>query len=81
MTNRPLASRGRWSLVVLAAFGCLTVGLAPFRPKPHILEKLELLWRGQLAKGIDILDLVFHGAPWLLLVAALGYALAPTLRR
>jgi hypothetical protein len=53
-----------WSVVVLA---CLTLGLAPFAP-PHVWEKLQMLARGELARPIDWFDLVFHGAPWLLLL-------------
>jgi hypothetical protein len=53
-----------WGLVIIA---CATLGLAPFTP-PHIVEKLGMLWRGELVRPIDWLDLVMHGAPWLLLV-------------
>ena len=53
-----------WSLAVLAA---LTLGLAPFRP-PHVVEKLQMLFRGNLVRPIDWFDLALHGAPWLLLV-------------
>ena len=52
-----------WSLAVLAA---LTLGLAPFRP-PHVVEKLQMLFRGTLVRPIDWFDLALHGAPWLLL--------------
>ena len=47
---------------------CLTLGLAPFTPEPHLLEKLRMLTEGQLVKPIDIFDLVLHGTPWILLV-------------
>lgn len=50
-------------LVVL----CLTLGLAPFFPEPHIWEKLKMLAAGDLARPIDILDLLMHAAPWLVL--------------
>ena len=50
-------------LVVL----CLTLGLAPFTPQPHLLEKLEMLVSGELVVPIDIFDLLLHGAPWMLL--------------
>ncbi|MFC1743928.1 RND transporter [Candidatus Riflebacteria bacterium] len=45
---------------------CLTLGLAPFSP-PHIVEKLQLLFSGELKKAIDWFDLFLHGTPWLLL--------------
>ena len=51
--------------------GCLTLGLAPFFPEPHILEKLRMLFSGNLTRPIDIFDLLLHGAPFLLLAAKL----------
>jgi hypothetical protein len=54
-----------WTVVV---FGCLTLGLAPFAP-PHLLEKLQMLARGELRRPIDWLDLLVHAAPWLLALA------------
>lgn len=52
-----------WALVVL----CLTLGLAPFVPQPHVWEKLKMLAAGDLTQAIDILDLAMHGAPFVLL--------------
>lgn len=51
---------------------CLTLGLAPFQPEPHIWEKLKMLANGTLTRPIDIFDLLMHGTPWLLLAAKLG---------
>ena len=45
----------------------LTLGLAPFVPVPHIVEKLGMLANGTLSKPIDIFDLLLHGTPWVLL--------------
>jgi hypothetical protein len=53
-----------WPIIILA---CLTLGLAPFAP-PHIWEKLEMLAQGRLVRPIDWFDLVFHAAPWILLL-------------
>ena len=50
---------------------CLTLGLAPFMPEPHLWEKLKMLTSGELIKPIDIFDLVLHGTPWLLLAIKL----------
>lgn len=61
-------------VLVLAA---LTLGLAPFTPEPHVVEKLRLLVAGELTAPIDVGDLVLHGAPWVLLVARLALGLAP----
>lgn len=48
---------------------CLTWGLAPFFPEPHIWEKLKMLVAGELVKPLDIFDLALHGLPWLALFA------------
>jgi hypothetical protein len=56
------------SLIVIAA---LALGLAPFFPEPHVIEKLRMLMAGTLTKPVDILDLLMHGAPIVLLVAKL----------
>lgn len=48
---------------------CLTLGLAPFFPEPHIWGKLK--WISGGAKGmqaIDWFDVVLHGFPWVLLI-------------
>mgnify|MGYP000311342969 CR=1 FL=1 len=55
-------------LVVLAA---LLLGLAPFQPEPHVWEKLKLLMDGALIRPLDILDLLLHGSPFLILVLKL----------
>jgi hypothetical protein len=62
---RPLATlldRLPWSIVIIA---CLTLGLAPFVPEPHVWEKLKMLAGGTLAKPIDVFDLVMHAAPFI----------------
>lgn len=56
----------------MAVLLALTIGLSPFFPEPHIWEKLKMLAAGTLTRPIDIFDLMFHAAPWLLLVAKLG---------
>ena len=38
---------------------CLTLGLAPFMPEPHLWEKLKMLTSGELAKPVDI-----FAVPW-----------------
>lgn len=45
----------------------LMLGLAPFFPEPHVVEKLKMLFDGSLAKPVDIFDLFMHGTPWVLL--------------
>jgi len=58
-----IVDRISWPIVVVL---CLTLGLAPFFPEPHIWEKLKMLFAGDLRRPIDILDIVYHGLPWLL---------------
>ena len=60
----------RIPLVVLV-IAALTLGLAPFVPEPHLWEKLKMLAAGTLSRPLDIFDLLWHAAPWLLLAAKL----------
>jgi len=57
-------------LIIVALF----LGLAPFTPEPHLIEKLRMLVDGQLHRPLDLFDLVMHSAPLglLLLKLALG---------
>ena len=52
---------------------CLTLGLAPFMPEPHLWEKLKMLTSGELTKPVDIFDLLLHGTPWILLIIKLVF--------
>lgn len=54
-----------WAVVLVL---CLTLGLAPFSPQPHLLEKLILLKNGQLNSLIDIFDFLMHLSPFILLL-------------
>ena len=48
---------------------CLTLGLAPFFPEPHLWGKLK--WIAGGANGMqlkDWFDVLMHGLPWLLLI-------------
>lgn len=55
-------------ILVVAA---LTLGLAPFVPEPHLWEKLKMLAAGELSRPIDILDMLMHATPWVLLALKL----------
>jgi hypothetical protein len=49
----------------------LLLGLAPFVPEPHLVEKIRWLFTGHAFKPIDVFDLFLHGTfPALLLVKA-----------
>ncbi|WP_179338299.1 hypothetical protein [Winogradskyella ludwigii] len=55
-----------WRLIILL---CLTLGLAPFFPEPHILGKIK--WIAGGANGMTIkdwFDVVLHGFPFVLLL-------------
>jgi hypothetical protein len=54
---------------------CLFMGLAPFFPEPHLFEKIRMLQNGELARPIDIFDLVLHATPWGLLILKLTLVL------
>ncbi|GGO52839.1 hypothetical protein SAMN05444398_101179 [Roseovarius pacificus] len=58
-----------WVLVLVM---CVTLGLAPFTPEPHVWEKIRMLAAGDLVRAIDWFDLVLHASPWLLALAKLG---------
>ena len=60
----------------LLLVACLTLGLAPFMPEPHIWEKLKMLFEGNLTKPIDMFDFLLHGTPWILLLLKLLRKLA-----
>lgn len=48
---------------------CLTLGLAPFFPEPHLWGKIKWVIGG--AKGMQLMDwfdIFLHGLPWILLI-------------
>ncbi len=58
-----------WNDLSLIVVACLTLGLAPFFPEPHIVGKIRWVAGGAVGmKAIDWLDFVWHGIPWLLLL-------------
>jgi hypothetical protein len=67
-TLRKLFQRIPLSLLIVL---CLSLGLAPFTPEPHLLEKLKMLAAGELSKFIDIFDLMLHATPWIMLIIKL----------
>ena len=55
-----------WKLILLA---CLTLGLAPFFPEPHIVGKVRWILGG--ANGMQLMDwfdVLLHGLPFVLLI-------------
>ena len=56
-----------WVAVLLG----IAMGLAPFYPQPHLLQKLTMLIDGTLSRPLDIFDLFWHGFFPVLLVIKL----------
>ncbi len=55
-----------WRFVALL---CLSLGLAPYYPEPHLWGKIRWVAGGARGMGlIDWFDLLLHGFPWLLLL-------------
>lgn len=54
-----------YSVLIPAA---IFLGLAPFVPQPHLVEKIGMLFSGTLNRPVDIFDLLMHGFPALLLL-------------
>lgn len=53
---------------------CLSLGLAPFKPEPHLWGKLKWIWGG--AKGMvlmDWIDLCIHGFPFVFLALSIWH--------
>jgi hypothetical protein len=50
---------------------CIVLGLAPYVPLPHLVEKIRMLGEGNLNKIVDIFDLLYHSAPFILLAIKL----------
>lgn len=58
-----------WKIIILL---CLTLGLAPFSPEPHLYGKLKWIVGG--ANGMQLMDwwdTILHGTPWLFLIRIL----------
>lgn len=55
-----------WRLIILL---CLSLGLAPFFPEPHIIGKIKWIAGGGNDMALmDWVDVLFHGFPFLLLL-------------
>jgi len=76
--GRGLRSVLQYRWLILAA---LLLGLAPFGREPHLVEKVRMLFAGDLVRPIDIFDLVLHASPLLLLAVRAGFDLSAGARR
>lgn len=58
-----------WKLILLL---CLTLGLAPYFPEPHLWGKLKWVAGGAIGmKFMDWFDLILHGTPFFLMLRLL----------
>ena len=53
-----------YSLLIFIALFMLG---SPFVPEPHLVQKWKMLRSGTLRRPVDVLDVVFHLAPTVLL--------------
>ncbi|MBX2927370.1 MAG: hypothetical protein KF852_05995 [Saprospiraceae bacterium] len=52
---------------------CLTLGLSPFFPEPHILGKIRWIAGGAVGmEWLDWFDFFLHGLPWVYLLYILN---------
>ena len=59
----------QWRIVLLL---CLTLGLAPYSPEPHLLGQIRWIAGGAIGmKASDWFDVVLHGFPFVLLIRLL----------
>jgi hypothetical protein len=57
---------------------CLTIGLAPFMPEPHIWGKLKWIAGGGTGMQLaDYGDTLMHGFPFLLMIRIILLPLVP----
>jgi len=47
------------------------LGLAPFYPEPHLLQKANMLLNGEALRPLDMFDIFWHAWPMLWLVLRL----------
>lgn len=69
MQEKQIPFYNDWRLLLI---GCLTLGLTPYFPEPHLLGKLRWVAGGAIGmQPMDWWDLVMHGTPWLFMVVFL----------
>ena len=67
-----------WKIIILL---CLTLGMAPFLPEPHIWGKLKWISGGAIDMQVqDWFDVIFHGFPFLLLLRLIALKLTGKLK-
>ncbi len=55
-----------WRIIILL---CLTLGLAPYYPEPHLWGKIKWIAGGSVGMTpMDWFDVLLHSAPFILLI-------------
>lgn len=61
-----MAILNNWRIII---FACLTLGLAPYFPEPHVLGKIKWILGGAHGmQAMDWFDFILHVSPFLLLI-------------
>lgn len=70
MKEKIIAIINDWRTAVVL---CLTLGLSPFFPEPHILGKIRWIAGGAVGmEWLDWFDFFLHGLPWVYLLYVLN---------
>ncbi|WP_445955058.1 hypothetical protein [Yeosuana sp.] len=68
-----MSAFNNWKLILLL---CLTLGLAPYFPEPHIVGKIRWIVGGANGmKLLDWFDTALHGFPFVLLIRLIAIKL------
>jgi hypothetical protein len=67
-------------IILLLVIACATIGLAP-HSEPHIWKQVKNIQYGRQMTGLDWLDVLIHGAPWLALAFVLLWVFIGRARR
>ncbi len=51
----------------------ILLGLAPFSPQPHVVEKVTWLLTSQPFRAVDVFDVIFHLSPFVLICLKWGF--------
>lgn len=64
----------RYFNIPLALIMCVTLGLAPFSPEPHVVGKIRWVMGGAIGMTpMDWFDLLMHGFPFVYLLTSLFF--------
>ncbi len=68
----------RFLRIMAAVVLCATLGLYPWSPQPHLVQKLEWLFNSSVEMSLmHFGDMFMHLAPWMWLLFELGEVYTP----